>query len=184
MTVSKRTRYEVLKRDNYTCRYCGATAPAAIITIDHVTPSALGGGDDPSNLVTACRDCNYGKASSNPDASPGRGVSDDAVRWAVAIRAAAAEMLAEVTKTVSFEDAFFDAWESYTPNYGYKPSLPPDWESSLARWLAAGLPFEVIKQATYYALAQKKVPNSAKFRYLAKICWNKISDLQDAPGPP
>lgn len=29
MAVSKRTRYEVLRRDNHACRYCGARAPEA-----------------------------------------------------------------------------------------------------------------------------------------------------------
>ena len=29
MAVSKRLRYEILRRDNHTCRYCGASAPDA-----------------------------------------------------------------------------------------------------------------------------------------------------------
>ena len=55
MAVSKRTRFEVLRRDDYTCRYCRSTENP--LTIDHVVPEALGGGNDPSNLVAACRDC-------------------------------------------------------------------------------------------------------------------------------
>lgn len=58
MTVSKRIRFEVLRRDNYTCRYCGGSAPDVKLTVDHVMPVALG---DPTNLVTACKDCNAGK---------------------------------------------------------------------------------------------------------------------------
>jgi 5-methylcytosine-specific restriction endonuclease McrA len=38
MAVSKRTRYEVLRRDNHACRYCGGIAPDVILTVDHVTP--------------------------------------------------------------------------------------------------------------------------------------------------
>ena len=38
MAVSKRTRYEVLRRDNHACRYCGASAPDAKLTVDHVLP--------------------------------------------------------------------------------------------------------------------------------------------------
>ena len=30
--------------------------------VDHVTPMAMGGSDDPSNLVAACRPCNDRKA--------------------------------------------------------------------------------------------------------------------------
>lgn len=54
MAVSKRTRYEVLRRDNHTCRYCGGSAPDVRLTVDHVLPVTLGGSDDPSNLVAAC----------------------------------------------------------------------------------------------------------------------------------
>ena len=79
MAVSKRTRFEVLRRDNYTCRYCRSTENQ--LTVDHVTPVALGGTDDPSNLVAACRDCNAGKASSSPDAETVARVSDDAMRY-------------------------------------------------------------------------------------------------------
>ncbi|MFD9276847.1 HNH endonuclease [Streptomyces mirabilis] len=64
MAVSKRLRYEILRRDRYTCRYCGASAPDAPMRVDHVTPVALGGTDHPSNLVAACEPCNSGKSSS------------------------------------------------------------------------------------------------------------------------
>ncbi|MCX5365877.1 HNH endonuclease [Streptomyces sp. NBC_00124] len=64
MAVSKRLRYEILRRDRYTCRYCGASAPDAPMRVDHVTPVALGGTDHPSNLVAACEPCNSGKTSS------------------------------------------------------------------------------------------------------------------------
>jgi hypothetical protein len=63
MAVSKRLRYEILRRDSYTCRYCGASAPDVPLRVDHVTPVALGGADHPSNLVTSCEDCNSGKSS-------------------------------------------------------------------------------------------------------------------------
>jgi 5-methylcytosine-specific restriction endonuclease McrA len=55
MAVSKRLRYEILRRDNYACRYCGATAPDVKLNVDHVIPQSLGGSDKPDNLVTSCR---------------------------------------------------------------------------------------------------------------------------------
>jgi 5-methylcytosine-specific restriction endonuclease McrA len=61
--ISKRLRYEILRRDGHHCRYCGLGSDEVTITVDHVIPTALGGTDDPSNLVAACRDCNSGKAS-------------------------------------------------------------------------------------------------------------------------
>lgn len=67
MAVSKRLRYEVLRRDNYTCRYCGAFAPLAVLVVDHVTPRKHGGPDVLENLITACQDCNSGKSATMPE---------------------------------------------------------------------------------------------------------------------
>lgn len=94
MAVSKRLRYEVLKRDNHTCRYCGATAPDVVLTVDHVTPVALGGTDEPSNLVTACKDCNAGQPSTSPDAPLIDDVEQRSLQWAAAIKLAAARVAA------------------------------------------------------------------------------------------
>lgn len=67
MSISKRVRFEVFRRDSFRCRYCGATASADPLTVDHVTPTALGGSDELSNLVTSCEPCNSGKTSTLPD---------------------------------------------------------------------------------------------------------------------
>lgn len=62
MALSVRTRFEVFKRDGFQCRYCGRRSPDAVLQVDHVTPRAAGGTDDPLNLVTSCWECNSGKA--------------------------------------------------------------------------------------------------------------------------
>lgn len=54
-------RYEILQRDEYTCRYCGRSAPSVPLEVDHVVAIADGGTDDPSNLVACCWSCNRGK---------------------------------------------------------------------------------------------------------------------------
>lgn len=66
MAVSNRLRFEVLRRDNYACRYCGAKAPFAELHVDHVVPRSRGGGDDPWNLTAACVDCNMAKGNGIP----------------------------------------------------------------------------------------------------------------------
>lgn len=60
--LSKSLRFEILTRDGYRCRYCGASAQTSKLHIDHVLPKALGGRDEAANLVTACADCNHGKS--------------------------------------------------------------------------------------------------------------------------
>lgn len=54
-------RFTVLRRDNYTCRYCGAKAPDVRLEVDHVVPASDGGSSTEDNLVTACFACNRGK---------------------------------------------------------------------------------------------------------------------------
>ena len=59
--ISKKLRFEVFKRDVFTCKYCGNKAPDVVLEIDHVIPVASGGKNDIFNLVTSCFDCNRGK---------------------------------------------------------------------------------------------------------------------------
>lgn len=61
--ASKRTRYLVLKRDNFTCQNCGGKAPQVQLEVDHVTPRSKGGDDSLRNLTTLCSDCNRGKSN-------------------------------------------------------------------------------------------------------------------------
>lgn len=60
-TISKKTRFEVFKRDSFTCQYCGRTAPEVILEIDHINPVNNGGDNNIINLITSCFDCNRGK---------------------------------------------------------------------------------------------------------------------------
>ena len=53
----KRIRLQVLRRDAYTCAYCGDVADQ----VDHVHPKSKGGEDTLDNLVAACKKCNYAK---------------------------------------------------------------------------------------------------------------------------
>lgn len=59
--IGQKTKFEVFKRDNFTCQYCGRSAPEVILEVDHIKPVAEGGTNDILNLITACRDCNRGK---------------------------------------------------------------------------------------------------------------------------
>ena len=56
-------RFEVFKRDAFTCRYCGRKSPEAILETDHIVPRVAGGLDEIENLVTACYVCNRGKGA-------------------------------------------------------------------------------------------------------------------------
>ena len=54
-------RFEILKRDLFTCQYCGASAPDVELHVDHILPVSRGGTNNELNLVTACKSCNLAK---------------------------------------------------------------------------------------------------------------------------
>lgn len=58
---SKKLRFEVFKRDCFTCQYCGAQPPNTTLEVDHIHPVAEGGKTAIDNLITACEPCNRGK---------------------------------------------------------------------------------------------------------------------------
>lgn len=55
-------RAAVMRRDNYTCWYCGAPADE----VDHVEPWVQGGLTVMANLVAACQPCNRAKGDRTP----------------------------------------------------------------------------------------------------------------------
>lgn len=66
-SIPKRIRFEIFKRDSFTCQYCGASAPDVLLQIDHIKPVSEGGTNDITNLVAACAGCNSGKGAKNLD---------------------------------------------------------------------------------------------------------------------
>jgi hypothetical protein len=63
MIVRPSVRFDVFKRDDFTCAYCGRRPPEVTLEVDHIIPRAEGGTNDPENLTTACWDCNHGKGA-------------------------------------------------------------------------------------------------------------------------
>lgn len=180
MAVSKRLRYEILRRDDYTCRYCKTAEPGCGLTVDHVVPTALGGTDEPSNLVAACSDCNGGKTSSSPDAPLVADVAGDAVRWATAMKAAQAKMLADISTRDASRAQFADWWNEwgYGAGFSEKFPMPGDWEQTVDQLLAAGLPLRVLKDCVERAMTRKGVGD--KFRYMCGVAWKKVAELREA----
>ncbi len=56
----------VLRRDNRTCTYCGASGPDFSYHCDHVVPRSRGGSNELENLTTACEFCNCSKHNRLP----------------------------------------------------------------------------------------------------------------------
>lgn len=57
--ISKKMRFYIFARDNFTCQYCRSTQKE--LHVDHIKPVSRGGDNSEKNLITACADCNLGK---------------------------------------------------------------------------------------------------------------------------
>jgi 5-methylcytosine-specific restriction endonuclease McrA len=62
-TGKDKLRFEVFKRDNFTCQYCGRNVKDDHIKIhcDHIHPKSKNGLWSIDNLITSCKECNLGK---------------------------------------------------------------------------------------------------------------------------
>lgn len=180
MAVSKRLRYEILRRDNHTCRYCGGSAPDVVLTVDHVVPTALGGGDDPANLVAACKDCNAGKTSSGPDAPLVANVQEKALRWAAAMQKAVENRAAERQPMIDYCVAFEAKWNEWCAISPWEPVWPEGGADSIEKFYKAGLPLDELIRALAIAMDRPKIGRYDKFRYMCGIGWSVLTELQEA----
>lgn len=164
-TLSPKTRFDVFKRDGFVCQYCGAHPPAAILHCDHIKPVAKGGTNDHENLVTACSDCNMGKAATPLEVIP-ESMSDRAARVAESeaqIRGYA-EVMAE--KRQRIED---DAWRIVDELFR-RDNIFRAWLVSIKRFVDL-IGVDRCVEAAELAAHRGLRTDDDTFRYFCGICW-------------
>lgn len=171
MTVSRRLRFEILKRDGYTCRYCGAKAPDVVLHVDHVVPISLGGGDEPNNLVSSCADCNAGKGSTAPSDDIVSDVDTTAILFAQAAERAATRRRAELGQLDGLLGDFDAVWRAYGDHW-----RPGDWTTSVETFMGHGLNETDLDRLIAATFAKGR---SAYFRYFCGCCWREIGQRQE-----
>lgn len=184
MAVTKSLRYQILRRDNHSCQYCGASAPDAKLTVDHVMPTALGGTDVPTNLVTACRDCNAGKSATPADAALVASVQQDAMRWARAMHVATENAQVRREDRIRIERDICQITSAYSvPSYRgggtVTDYLPGDYFVSIDQLLRAGLTDGDITDAVRIAAGARDVRPENVWRYACGVAWKKVKWLQE-----
>ena len=176
MALSRRLRYEILRRDNHRCRYCGATALTATLTVDHVIPVALGGPDDPANLVTACVDCNAGKSSMPIDAPLVADVSASVLAWQEALRRARQDHVTQEAFRNDLIATVDEAWIGWQID-GRAVPQPSDWRESLRHLSDAGLGGAEARDFVAIAMRAPNVSAGNVWRYFCGICWRHLDGL-------
>lgn len=175
--VSKRLRFEVLRRDNFRCVYCGATPAESELHLDHVVPRALGGQDTPENLAASCADCNAGKSSTAPTPE-----MVAAVNRAIAVEQAARARASDwaLAATDAFADYEYDVagiWEFHVPQY--KRDSVEMWDlAKIHEWHRDGVPLDLIELGLRLAVAAD-VPWARKAGYAVAVVRNKMQEARD-----
>lgn len=171
--LSKRVRFEVFKRDGFTCQYCGSHPPDVVLECDHITPVVEGGGNEEENLVTSCFNCNRGKAGIPLSVVP-RSLADKGAETAEREAQLEGYRVIMQARADRIED---DAWEVadiLIPGAS-KDGIKRDWFRSI-KTFNEKLPLHVTKEAAELARDRGPYSDHRRFLYFCKVCWNKIKD--------
>jgi hypothetical protein len=167
--LSKKLRFEVFKRDSFTCQYCGSHPPQVVLEVDHITPVSAGGENDMDNLVTSCFDCNRGKSDRNLSDIP------------QSLQSKAKEISEREEQIKGYQDAISkkkarigveaeavrEIYEAFNPGYTLT-------EASMVtvRMFVDRLGVHEVCDAMEIAYTRRL--KRGGFKYFCGICWNKI----------
>lgn len=170
--VSKRRRFEVFKRDKFTCLYCGQRPPQVVLHLDHIVAVSNGGDNSTPNLATSCEACNQGK-SNVP--------LDQAIPVVQAEIERGQEMLAQLKAMNRLAKAQRQCQDESVKIItrafvGYE--VPLHVEDKIRMFLNH-LPVDQILGIVNDVLSRDGIDNI--WLYFLKICWNR---LQERPFPP
>jgi hypothetical protein len=175
IAIPKGMRFEVFKRDSFTCQYCGKKAPDVVLHCDHIKAVADGGTTDLLNLITACAPCNLGKSDVPLDDSTTinkqraqleelqerREQIEMMMDWKT-------ELLALQHDTVTQAAEF---WASLVPGF----SLNERGQQSLKKWLrkySLDNVLEAMQRSVEQYIVGPATPEDveAAWKYVARIC--------------
>src|SRR5690625_7999836 len=122
----------------------------------------------PQTPATAAPDTNTSKPSTTPDAPLVADVSEDALRWAVAMARSSEEAMEDSQAQEKTHKAFLKAWKKHG---GVQSDLPDNWRGSLGNLIAAGLPLEALTECVNIAFDQKHVYDRNRFKYTCGVAW-------------
>lgn len=171
MPVSKKLRFEVFKRDNFKCQYCGKSPPEIILEADHLTPKSKKGKDEINNLVTSCFDCNRGKSNIEIEKLPESIKENYEILQEKELQLKEYQkLIAKIEKRVNEEiEKVNSVYEEYFPDMTLSDNFK---RTSLRKFLSL-LPVNEVVQAMHIACT-KLYHQDRSIRYFCGICWQEI----------
>lgn len=170
--ISKKTRFDVFKRDGFKCQYCGAHPPGVLLHVDHIIAVASGGKNNIDNLVTACEPCNLGKGARELAAIP---QSLDEKSKQIAERESQLIGYSEIieAKRQRLDDETWRVLNEMTPG---ATSAPRDQFNS-TRMFIEKLGFHVVLESMEIAMASGAHYRNV-FKYFCGVCWNRVREVK------
>ena len=185
--IKKGQRFDILKRDGFTCQYCGRKPPVVILHVDHILAVALGGSNDDDNLLTSCSDCNLGKSAKPVDriAAP--------VVFNFEEREDRMNQLKAYQKFLSEQNTALEGWvekiccqwaihDGQDPFAG-KWTIPDELEDAVRQFVKR-LPMQEILDAINIAFSRYPTAGeNYRFKFFCGVCWRKIRQAQEKIQP-
>lgn len=178
-SISKKTRFEIFKRDLFTCQYCGNQPPETTLVIDHIHPVKEGGGNDEMNLITSCLECNQGKGARVLENMINRPDAD--LKWL--------EMQQEIAELKRYQSAKQEReklyisiiegfWETWIGYFGIDEDMPSDvLFRGLLNWAS---PSQIDRAIIITSEHRKYLFHfNNKFKYLCGVLHNIVNEEID-----
>lgn len=171
--IPKNIRFEILKRDAFSCQYCGSKPPDVVLEVDHIIPVSRGGQNNPDNLITSCFPCNRGKSDRQLGVVP-EGLLERAER--------VNEMTEEAERAaLSIVSAHqkIDEW-AWSIAEVLHPGSASGWSKNKfngVRNFVLKLGYAEVLDAAHIA-DTACVEQSRKFRYFCGICWRLVREAE------
>lgn len=167
--LSKKLRFEIFKRDNFACQYCGNHPPEIILEVDHINPASNGGENDPDNLITSCFNCNRGKAANLLTSVP-QSLRDKAYEVQEREEQIQGYQAIMQARRDRIEAEVFHILRPFLNDDG---SVKRDYFNGTKRFIER-LGYDEVYEAMEIALGAR-ISYGKKYKYFCGVCWNKIN---------
>lgn len=171
--ISKKTRFDVFKRDLFKCQYCGNTPPSIILEVDHIIPVSKKGTNDIDNLTTSCFDCNRGKSNRELNTLPQ--TTEEKTKHIEEKEAqylAYKKLLQKVKKRLNSEiELIENLYTDYFPGYEFNDRFK---FGSLKNFIEQ-IGYNEVEDSLRKACS-KIYDEQGAIKYFCGICWNKIRE--------
>ncbi len=171
-SISKKTRFEVFKRDFFTCQYCNSKPPKVPLEIDHIVPVSKGGKHHIDNFITACFDCNRGKSNIELDQIP------ESLQSKIELKKIAQKQYKDYQKILQAEiriineniDSIDGIYNSFYPEYCFSETFRISVKKFINK-LGVEKVIESMETSCIRGLRSNDV-----LKYFCGVCWAKIKN--------